>query len=450
ACVLRVELPGESRALGFANFVVETPPIRFAATLGRGGRGRLLVLLDAPVEGSGNDHDPFGPTSAPGLIAQKAFLEELLTRAGWSYDIVEWHKTFAVKLRTGGYGAHLLLTEFFKLDPLIQKELREAVFRGDGLVVAGDYDTRHRTVHDALGVRYVSKVTGAARVVLDAPGFPLLTGELAVLQGEKPLLIERRGAQRLGTFRLASGYPEPATPLDAVTLHAYGLGESGFAGMDLLAIATRDGQASLAADVLRALLERVHPMPPPTGGRAVVPVQLEVSNQGMAAPITATVAMPTGVELVDAGPGQVVDGVLTFAFPLEAAETKQVRFWVRLPRTAAPVDFTAVVRGGPGGTVSVSTTLRLDVTAPEALTSIQTKLQALAQTGHPHATALKAAAVAVGQAAADEAQWPALACESALKASDALLGILDPAVVELRAALGGWLRQATQDLPPPY
>ncbi|MCY1015717.1 carboxypeptidase regulatory-like domain-containing protein [Pyxidicoccus sp. MSG2] len=450
ACVLRAELPGESRALGFASFQVETPPIRFGATLSQGGRGRLLVLLDAPVVESGHDNDPNGPVGAPGLVAQKAFLKALLDGAGWSYDIVEWQKTFAVQLRTGGYGAYVLLTEFFTLDPLIQKELREAVFRGEGLLVAGDYDSRHKTVHDALGVRYVSKVNGASRVVLDAPGFPLLSGELAVLAGEKPLLIERRGAQSLGTFRLASGYPAPATPLDAVTLNAYGLGESGFAGMDLLAIATRDGQTSLAADVLRALLERVHPMPPPTGGRAVVPVQLDVENLGMAVPITATVAMPPGVELVDPGTGQVVDGQLTFAFPLEVGGTKQVRFWVRLPRAPEPVDFTAVVKGGPTGSVSMNATLRVQVTAPDTLTHIQAKLLALAKAGHPKATALKSAANSVGQAAADEAEWPVLACESAVKAADALLGITDPSVTELRVALGVWLRQATQDLPPPF
>ncbi|QSQ18942.1 carboxypeptidase regulatory-like domain-containing protein [Pyxidicoccus parkwayensis] len=450
ACVLQAELPGETRTLGFASFQVETPPIRFSAKLSQGGRGRLLILLDAPVEGSGNDNDPYGPTGAPGLIAQKAFLKQLLDTAGWSYDIVEWQKTFAVQMRTGGYGAFMLLSEFFTLDPLIQKELREAVFRGEGLVVAGDYDSRHKTVHDALGLRYVSKVNGAARVVLDAPGFPLLSGEMAVLAGEKPLQIERRGAQSLGTFRLASGYPTPTTPLDAVTLNAYGHGESGFAGMDLLAIATRDGQTSKAADVLRALLERVHPVPVPTGARAVVPVQLDVENQGMAAPITATVVMPPGVELVDPGSGQVVDGQLTFTFPLDAAGTKQVRFWVRLPKAPGPVDFTAVVKGGLTGAVSVDATLRLSVTAADTLTSIQAKLLALSKTGHPNATALKSAASYVGQAAADEVEWPVLACESAVKASDALLGITDPSVVELRAALGVWLRQATQDLPPPF
>ena len=35
--------------------------------------------------------------------------------------------------------------------------------------------------------------------------------------------------------------------------------------MDLLAIATRDGPAGTAADVLRALLERVHPEASATG-----------------------------------------------------------------------------------------------------------------------------------------------------------------------------------------
>ncbi|MFP2930563.1 carboxypeptidase regulatory-like domain-containing protein [Pyxidicoccus sp. 3LG] len=447
ACVLQVELPGESRTLGFASFRLETPPIRFTAKLDRGGRGRLLVLLDAPIDGSGHDNDPYGPTGAPGLVAQKAFLEELLTRAGWSYDIVEWQKSFMVNLRGGGYATYALLTEFFTLDPLVQKELREATFRGEGLVVAGDYDSRNRSVHDALGVRYVSKVNGAARVVMEAPDFPLLTGEMSVLAGEKPLLIERRAAQSLGTFRLASGQPEPSAPLDAVTLNAYGLGEAGFAGMDLLAIATRDGQTSLAADVLRALLERVHPMPPSTGSRAAVPLQLDVENQGMAAPITATVTLPPGVEVVDAGTAQVSGGVLTWTFPLAAGETKQVRFWVRLPKDPGPVVFSSVTHSGP---VSVASTTQVDVTAAPALADIQARLTAMAQAGHPNASALRSAATYVGRAATEEAEWPDLAFQEALKAADALLGITDPAVIEQRAALGVWLREVTQRLPPPF
>ncbi|MBN8233367.1 carboxypeptidase regulatory-like domain-containing protein [Corallococcus macrosporus] len=453
ACALQAEGPGGTRSLGFAPFRVEAPAVRLEASLTPMNRGRLLVLLDAPVEGSGHDNDTYGPTGAPGLLAQKAFLETLLTQAGWAYTLIQQdqgEKRFGNELRTGGYTAYALFTEFFTLNAQVQKELREAVFRGEGLLIAGDHDARNKAVQDALGVRYSSTtVSKVERVMLDAAEFPLLSGELAVLASERPLRVERVGAQRLGTYVLAAGTPLPPTPLEALTLNSYGEGDAGFAGMDLLAIATRDGQASLAADVLRALLERVRPGALPTGARAVVPLRLEVTNPGIAVPVTTGVALPPGAEVVDAGGGQVQGGTVRHAFALAAGETKQVRLWVRLPPEAGPAVFQAVVEGtlgGPPVTVTASTTL--PVTAPPSLPSIRAQLNALVAAGHPASTALKKASALVGMAIAET--YPDLVIEDVTLATDALLPVTDAQGMAPRVALGTWLRHATLGKEAPH
>ena len=50
---------------------------------------------------------------------------------------------FTRELRSGGYSAYALFSEHEKLDEQVQDELREAVYRGEGLLVAGAHDQRN-------------------------------------------------------------------------------------------------------------------------------------------------------------------------------------------------------------------------------------------------------------------------------------------------------------------
>jgi streptogramin lyase len=441
ACILQAEVDGEARTLGSAGFRVVEPPIKLSAALSVGGKGRLLVLLDASTDKGGAD--PFGPASAPGLSAQRAFLEELLTRAGWSYTLTESADAFTREFHTGGYAAYAFFSEQEKLSEQTQRELREAVFRGEGLLVAGAHDERQHGLDDALGVKALGNLTSAERVVLQSSEFPLLTGELGLLAGDKVRRVKRSGAVSLGVYRLAAGAKEPVDAVDALTLNSYGRGEAALAGVDLLAMATRDGQTGLAAQTLRALLERVHPETLSTGPGAVVPVQLAVTNEGIAVPVTATVSLPPGVTVVDPGTGVGGAQGVTFQFPLAVDEVKTVRLWVRLPALSGSVTLGAVVSAGQGSqVVTVTSTVTLAVVPPEMLGALQSRLDALVRSGHPDAKALAQASrfVAKGLASAD----PRQGIPDILKATDALAGLTEPRVVDLRVALGVWLRWAAQ------
>ncbi len=60
---------------------------------------------------------------------------------------------FARELRSGMYSTYAILSEQIKLNKLVQKKIREAVFRGEGLLLAGSHDNRNHAVFDALGVK---------------------------------------------------------------------------------------------------------------------------------------------------------------------------------------------------------------------------------------------------------------------------------------------------------
>ncbi len=432
-----------------------------------------LTALDAtPAANDGpyQDGDPHGPTAAPGLAAQRAFLEALLKAAGYSYTITDTAEAFTRELRSGGYASYALFTEQEKLSEQAQKELREAVYRGAGLLVAGAHDDRHQKLNDALGVKLIGRLSSATGVDLNA-GIGV-SGRLDLIAGDKALRIKRRSAQSLGTYVLSGtpGYSDdhdcqeegssldnkrdgrsssapdeceghPERYLDAIIANSYGRGQAAFAAFDLLATAARDGQGSLSARTLQRLLERVQPLELATTVGAVLPIELTLANQGVATAAVATVVLPPSVKLIDAGGGQVTANSLVFTTNLGVGRTARFVFYMKLPGVAATTSVNAVVTA-PGVSQPVAYAV-LDVTAvqPEGLTSIKTRIAGLIDSKHPATKALKETDSYIDKAL--DNFYPAKAIEYLLKAADQLLGIDDPAVRDIRVAIDVWIGWAS-------
>jgi len=132
---------------------------------------------------------------------------------------------------------------------------------------------------------------------------------------------------------------------------------------------------------------------------------------------------------------------LTFSFPLAVDEMVTVRFWVKLPELSGPVILQAMVSAGEGSqSITVLAEVVLSVSAAEGLDDIRVWLDELVRAGHPDANRLSRASGFVGKALANPE--PAKAIREVLQATDILIGLSDPSVVDLRVALGVWLRWA--------
>lgn len=434
-----------------------------------------LDVVPAANDANYRDGDPYGPATAPGLKAQRTFLETLLKAKGWSYTITDTSEDFTKELRAGGYTVYAVFAEQEKLEEQVQKELREAVFRGEGLVVAGIHDARNQKLLDALGIKLIGSVL-ANGVDLTTSSLGV-TGHINLIAGDKALRMKRVHAETAGLYTLSAppgrtdlddchdqgvrydtttstdsagkdhrdddecgGHPERY--LDAVTTNSYGKGQSVFTGFDLLATATRDGQDSLAATLLTKALERVHPAELPRGPGAVVPLTLTLTNRGIATPATATISLPAGTTVVDPGTGTAGANTLVFNVNLVLGQQQHLTFWVKLPQLAGPVTFQAVVTAPklakPAATVSYTVT----VLQPESLTSIDDRLTQLINSSAPNSSALRRAEGYVAKGLKNI--FPAKAIEELLKATDALLGIDDPAVTDIRVAIDIWIRWAAQ------
>lgn len=453
------------------------PTLQQGQALGAFTLGSVDVI-PAANEASYSDTDPHGPTMAPGLKVQRAFLEALLKAKGWSYTITDTAEDFTRELRTGGYTVYAVFAEQEKLAEQVQKELREAVFRGEGLLVAGIHDARNQKLLDALGIKLIGAVQANG---VDLTASPLdLTGHIDLIAGDKALRMKRVHADSAGLYTVVApqvrtdqddchdegarydaastgsedknhqedkdhpdddecgGHPERY--LDAVTTNSYGQGRSVFAGFDLLATATRDGQDSLAAKLIAKALKHVNPPELPRGPGAVVSLTLTLTNRGIATPATATISLPAGTTVMDPGTGTASANAIVFNVNLVVGEIQHLTFWVKLPQPSGPVTFQAVVTAPqlsqPAATVSYTVT----VVQPESLTSIDDRLTQLAHSGSANTTALRRAENDVAKALKNF--FPQQAIPDLLKATDALLGIDDPAVTDIRVAIDVWIRWA--------
>jgi hypothetical protein len=329
ACLLQAMIVGEWTTLGYDNFSFTIPPIEIQSTLTRASLPRTLVLLDEQStcsDDDNGDNDPDGPSNAPLLSEQRSTLNAMLSMRGDSYTIVSEGSAFTEHFLGGTYNTYALFSEQIKLSKTTQKALREAVFRGDGLVVAGDHDQRNKKLNDALGYRYRGMKPFATAV--EMTDSELSTAQQLALQlEEKVIRAELTGAQSAGRF-LFDGDQNADVP--GVTLHAYGEGEAVHVGYDLLAEAVLAGANSPQADLLRSTLEAVAPLQDLPRMGSGVPVILTLTNQGLATPGRAIITLPEGVALIDSGLALLPsDGTLVWSFDLQESEMVSLVMWLQ-------------------------------------------------------------------------------------------------------------------------
>lgn len=465
ACVLQAQIASAWQTLASATFAIHAPPVTINATLQVGPRGRVLVLLDAPGTGEDEDEDededdrddegednddeeetgPHGPT--PPHAAPRAWLEALLTQKEWRYTITTTATSFTRAFREGGYTSYLLLAARVKLSEQVQDEIREAVYRGEGLIVARAHDQRNGRLQAPLGITIHGKVAAPQRLVLAAsPLHPAGAAPLAVAQ--QAGRVEAAGATIAGTFGFAPT-PRPAPSAVAVTRHAYGHGQAVYAGFALLAEATLAGGESLFASLLLHALTYVQPLEPPALGGSVLPVQVRLANQGIATPGQVVVLLPPATVLVETmGQHGVVlpqpDGTLHWLFTLAPGAVDTLTLWLRLPTAPGPLTLEAVVATGTQAPFIEQQRVRLPLTVVAAPTLAAVTARV------PASRAYRQVREALSQAERELLRdRPEKALREGLKAAEELQRLATPEAAALRLAVAQLLRTLARQVVAP-
>lgn len=357
--------------------------------------------------------DPLGANHLPDLDSQRTVVETLLTQAGWSYTIVTNADNFSYELRTGGYATYLLLSEQVKLDEMVQKELREAVYRGEGLVEAGGHDQRQGRIDEALGVKFLGK--HASMQGVNAPSNEVTAvGQIDFQLTDRTLRATPQGATVLATFTQSDG----VTAEPALTQFDYGQGHSLYVGFDLAAETAMPNASSLFGDLLLDALASVHPNSLAAMAQGVYPLRLTLNNLGIATPGQVIMTLPESVSLVDVKQAAVNGQTVIWPFDLLEEETWGMDVWLNLGME--PITLTALVQSGVAREWVAQASLTIDI-SPSALFTVE---EAYVHTMGITDNAYKQVQKYLGWAQQDsvDGRW-ADALSSLLRASDALIAI---------------------------
>ena len=344
ACTLQANLAGQWRDLAYATFSVTAQAFRVETILSTEGRGRLLILVDAP---NGQDAgDPFSGPDVPDLNTQRTHLESVLDAAGWSYTIVTCDADFEREFNTGGYAAYAILSEAVKLSVSLQNRVVDAVHAGAGLFVSGNHDRRNSKLEEALGVKSLGKSLDVRTLVVE-PSVVMEAGEEEITIERDALEIRLEGATPFARYRLAKSKGNQETT--AATRFTFGQGRSIYVSVDLPLLGAGAGDDSLFAELFLRSLAYIHPASIAPRVRSVLPLRVAVTNEGAATSGRVVLTLPQGVSVIDAN-GWVAqsDSVWVRAYALQESVSAELPLWVKLPAQPADITFRTITQTGIG------------------------------------------------------------------------------------------------------
>lgn len=316
------------------------------------GTARVLVLLSCK-NAQGNDDDSC-------VATRRTFLADYLGALGVDYKIDTDTNTFQSDLRCGRFNTYWIAGGADKLKGTLPQELREAVFRGDALIVDGMHDQRNADLDEISGIRYKGKSTQSTAVFLTGTVLP--SGSF-VYSGDAIRVDLLTGVQQAG-FGSAGGDA-------AIVSDAFGLGHAMQFTFDLVATLQAQPTAPLLRTLLTQSLIYLAPIPVTSAtGDAYVTLKTTLNNPATIAQDFDVIAtLPTGVQLQTANPVPTTQTTssLTWRVTVGAGQTLGINWDVRVPATSGTYNVTLQANRIAGGnsTPVASSTLPIIVAAAD-------------------------------------------------------------------------------------
>lgn len=374
---LVAQLPGGPVTLA-QDRVQVTPPSQAALdiTAQRHAETRLLVLAScAPGIGGKGWGPQFAPSEAACAQARADALRALLEPRVPVVKVVTTAAEYETEFRCGQYNAHWLSGGAGKLPEAIVVELREAVRRGDSLLLDGAPGLYDVLLHDAAGVQRLGDyVSPGLSIELRADG----------LFGAGSLPLYANGPAQLYQVTDAQVHAELGgvlKPTPTLMSRSHGQGHILVAAFDLAVLLQTEGVSAFEQQVLQqSLAYLANAAAEPLAVGAPVAVAYTLRNNGSQAQQTRLqVQLPPGARFFSATPAATPDaqGLLTWEQPLEPGSTAQpvVRLALGQPGTA---QLQATLFGAPAGLpLQNQGTLLTPLQAESAATLAQAALQAI-------------------------------------------------------------------------
>jgi len=350
--VLGATLAGKSLTLASSNVVLTEPPVKLNVSERTLRQGRLLVMLscrnseDHYSEQHGNDIRDNGPGDDDDRCnaSRASFVNGLLTIAGIPHIVTSNADDFAYAMRSGQYNIYWITGGADKIDAGLVLEIREAVNRGDGLLLDGIHDERNKLLDEVVGLDYRGK--------LQAVNQPIVFS-MAPLTGATLQTTGRALKLNLGSGALVAKFPAGIACRDcddederkgtsktdntAIAGYVYGRGKGVIMAFDLIGSIQNHATDPNWLTAVQLAFDFLTPDVPSmyTSG-AYAAVRTTVANAGSAVDLNVVQSLPAGAKALAGEPNATIaaNGLLAqWNFNLPVSQSKDLTLYLRLPAT---------------------------------------------------------------------------------------------------------------------
>ena len=346
---LAATVNGVARTLAQDSFSIIAPPVQLDVALTNLKQARVLVLLsckDGDNDSGGVHSTEQGDPAKQTCVTQKrAFLASYLTSLGITYRIAITDDDFTRAFRSGQYNTYWITGVGLKLNDDLTEEVREAVFRGDTLILDAVHDERNHGLDAIAGTNVHGKLgVSSPTINVNGPIFP--TGTLGSFG--RPLRLDLTTGAVQAVFA-----DSPSRP--AIVTNQYGLGRGILFAYNLVATLMTQPSSALD-DLVSAAIGWVAPAPAAVSeARSYTVLRARVTNVGIAADLKATFTPPAGATVLGTAPAATPDasGRPLWTFTLDSGATKNLEIGLHLPANT----------GGFTGNISIDSA-RNDLATP--------------------------------------------------------------------------------------
>ncbi len=386
---LVAQLPGGAVTLAQDRVQVgSSPPVAsIHLDVQRRAETRLLVLVSCPPGPGGQGWGlQSAPTEAACAQARADALRTLLTPLVPVLKVVTTAAEYETELRCGHYNAHWLSGGSTKLAEGVVVELREAVRRGDGLLLDGPPGPFDPLLHTAAGVRRLGAYPYAGLSIelmssgMFGPGSPVPGGLFGAGSLPLPLRGPAQSVQAAGA-QVHARLGGVVMPTPTLLSREFGQGRVLVAAFDLASLFESNGNDALEQHVLvQSLAYLANAAADPVSVGAPVALGYTLRNDGSQAQHTRLqVQLPAGARFFSATPGAVPDaqGVVAWEQTLEPGSTQLLVLRVGLGAAGLSQFQATVLAGLPGQALQSQGTQTTTVLAESAATLADQALQAV-------------------------------------------------------------------------
>jgi hypothetical protein len=320
--ILSLISAGEKKVLAQESFVVTEPPVKLNVVQDIARQNRVLTLLSCK---------PLGVEDPTCVAKRKTVVSTYLTSLGLTHLVTTDEASFREAFRSGVYNVYWISGGAEKLMGTLAEEVREAVYRGDSLLLDGVHDQRNGLLDKVVGVTYRGKLAQTNPTITLAGG--LFAANQLPAQGT-PLKLE-----------LAGGTVEATLDSNPVIVSkSYGLGRGLLMGFDL--VASIENQPIAWREIMGSTFTYLLPPLPTTNLTGdYLPINTTITNLAKAVDLEVAIHLPAGTTIVNITPAAVLDinGQPVWRFLLDKDQTKSLSLALRLPATSGSNNIDTIV-----------------------------------------------------------------------------------------------------------